>query len=217
MSELFYVFGIGLTLAALLVSFLGLRVESFPGSRAAFAGVITVFAVLVIGSAAFAVVLSREEKEEREEELAHAAEEGTLEEGSSEEDAEEREATDVIDGGEENPQVGAAPAGEAPPGDEPPAGGETIELTSPESGDLVFDTTELKAKTGTITIAYTNPSPVPHNVSIEVDGETVAEGATVTGGEVSEAGTDLEAGDYVFYCSVPGHRESGMEGTLTVK
>lgn len=27
---------------------------------------------------------------------------------------------------------------------------------------------------------------------------------------------DLAAGDYVFYCDVPGHRAAGMEGTLTV-
>jgi uncharacterized cupredoxin-like copper-binding protein len=29
--------------------------------------------------------------------------------------------------------------------------------------------------------------------------------------------TDVKPGEYVYYCSVPGHREGGMEGTLTVK
>jgi len=28
---------------------------------------------------------------------------------------------------------------------------------------------------------------------------------------------DLKAGTYTFYCSVPGHRQAGMHGTLVVK
>jgi len=28
---------------------------------------------------------------------------------------------------------------------------------------------------------------------------------------------DLAPGKYVFYCTVPGHRQAGMQGTLTVK
>jgi uncharacterized cupredoxin-like copper-binding protein len=39
----------------------------------------------------------------------------------------------------------------------------------------------------------------------------------ITDSEETATVKDLKAGQYVFYCSVPGHREGGMEGTLTVE
>ena len=39
----------------------------------------------------------------------------------------------------------------------------------------------------------------------------------MTDGATSTVEVDLKAGEYAFYCSVPGHREGGMEGKLTVK
>jgi plastocyanin len=58
---------------------------------------------------------------------------------------------------------------------------------------------------------------VPHNVYIEDDsGEVLAETETVTG-EATTAEAELEAGTYTYFCDVPGHREGGMEGTLTVE
>ena len=68
-----------------------------------------------------------------------------------------------------------------------------------------------------VTLAYANPSPVPHNIALEDDaGMVLAESEDITAGEVSiEA--DVVPGEYIYFCSIPGHRESGMEGTLTVE
>ena len=61
-----------------------------------------------------------------------------------------------------------------------------------------------------------NPSAVPHNIAIEGDG-VEEEGEVVEQGGVSRVSAELEPGEYTFYCSVPGHREAGMEGTLVVR
>jgi len=94
-------------------------------------------------------------------------------------------------------------------------GGTTLELAADPGGALAFDQTELTAPAGEVTIHLTNDAQIPHNV--EVEGNDVEEVSdTVTGAETSLELT-LEPGEYVFYCAVPGHREGGMEGTLTVE
>jgi len=147
----------------------------------------------VVGSAAFGVSLAREEHEHRAAEIAEYR----------------AEQAEEVEEGEE-------PVDEEPTDEEPVQGGD-LALTSPEAGDLIFEPDVLEAEAGEVVIDYTNPSEVPHNVAIEDGSETVAQGETVTGGDSAPATAELEPGEYVFYCSIPGHRESGMEGTLTVK
>ena len=53
-----------------------------------------------------------------------------------------------------------------------------------------------------------------HNLYIEGDGNT----ADLAGGESESLSTaGLDPGDYTVYCAIPGHREAGMETTLSIE
>jgi plastocyanin len=90
----------------------------------------------------------------------------------------------------------------------------TLKLAA-DPAALAFDKESLDAKAGKVTIDFDNPSAIPHNVVIEENGKELAGFEPISEGEESET-AELKAGTYTFYCSVPGHREAGMEGTLTV-
>ena len=102
----------------------------------------------------------------------------------------------------------------------PKAGGggasSSLKLAADPSGALKFDKSKLAAKAGNVSIVMTNPSAVPHGVALEGNGVDT-DGPVVDQGKTSTVKANLKAGTYTFYCPVPGHRQAGMEGTLTVK
>ncbi len=97
------------------------------------------------------------------------------------------------------------------------AGAATVDFEADPSGALAYTTDSATAKAGKATVNFTNSSPVPHDVAIEDEaGETIAKTEVLSEGSDSTT-AELEPGEYKFYCTVPGHRQGGMEGTLTVK
>ena len=78
-----------------------------------------------------------------------------------------------------------------------------------------FVPSEVEAEAGTVSVALTSEGG-PHTFTIELSegDETVAQ--VFSGAETDIGEIDLEAGTYNFYCAIPGHREGGMVGTLTV-
>lgn len=95
--------------------------------------------------------------------------------------------------------------------------GSSIDFEADPAGQLMFTAMKATGKAGDDTIVFKNPSAVPHNVAIEdSSGKTLVESETVTEGETTDK-VELEAGTYTFYCSIPGHRQAGMEGTLTIE
>jgi plastocyanin len=114
------------------------------------------------------------------------------------------------------PAKPTATTGSPAPSSSPAAGPSTsLKLAADSDGELGYNTKQLTAKAGRVTITMTNMSPIEHNVTL-ARGSTVL-GATPTfqGGSKSLT-LNLKPGTYTFYCSVPGHRAAGMEGTLTV-
>lgn len=100
----------------------------------------------------------------------------------------------------------AAPAGEGAASGEPL----TIEAQDP----YAWSVNELEATPGQV-IQATNAGFLEHNFVVDEWGieENLPPGEPV---EITVP-DDVAAGDtFVYYCSVPGHREGGMEGTLTI-
>jgi plastocyanin len=87
-----------------------------------------------------------------------------------------------------------------------------------ETGEgLTYTSDTATAKAGKVTVGFTNSQPLTHDVAIEdSSGKTIGKTELIAEGSDSTV-VDLKPGEYTFYCTVPGHREAGMEGTLTVK
>ena len=195
-ETLFYVFGIALVLSALVLSALGLRIERFPASRIVLAGIVAYFAALVGATSTFAVLNARDEQRKR--------------------DAEHAEAAAAVSAGGEQTTASTTTTGTTTTTQPAQGGGETLKVSSPADGSLVFEPSKLTAKAGSVTIEYDNPSPVDHSIAIEGGGKTLDE-SEIAADTTLTASADLQPGRFVYYCTVPGHREAGMVGTLTVK
>jgi plastocyanin len=111
----------------------------------------------------------------------------------------------------ETPAGSPAPESPAPGSPAASPGGEGATITMV---DMAFEPSEFSISPDTPTpVAFSNQGAALHNftideLAIDVDVEPA-----------STEDTDINApqGTYTFYCNVPGHRDAGMEGTLTVE
>jgi uncharacterized cupredoxin-like copper-binding protein len=92
----------------------------------------------------------------------------------------------------------------------------TLEIDADPNGQLAYVTTKATAPAGPLTLQSKNASSTPHDIAIEGNGID-DKGPVVQGGKVSTVKVTLKSGTYTFYCSVPGHRQAGMQGKITVK
>jgi len=88
-----------------------------------------------------------------------------------------------------------------------------LSIPADPNGQLAYVASKAVGQPGPVKIQMPNRSGTQHDIVIDGLGK----GAIVANG-VSSFEASLEAGKtYTYYCSVPGHRQAGMQGTLTVK
>lgn len=93
-----------------------------------------------------------------------------------------------------------------------------LEIPADPNGQLAYTVSDATAEPGALQIDSPNESTIPHDIALESpEGAELAKGETVSGGGVSTINVDVRGGDYTFFCTLPGHREAGMEGRLTVR
>jgi plastocyanin len=189
----FYIAGGLLVLWALFVSLgVGARRSDFPAGLSQQRAVIAVTAVLVLAAVSTAVITS----------------------GGATSSSAAGASTSSTSAGSVTSSTAAsgATSGAAPGGTQPQA---ALKLAANPGGQLAYDTKQLSAKAGSVTVAFTNASPLEHNFTIAQGSKVLGATPTFAGGTKSLT-VALKPGTYTFYCSVPGHRQAGMEGTLTV-
>jgi plastocyanin len=205
----FYIAGGVLVAWAILISMaVGMRKLSFPETDGQQRAVMGISAILVLAALVTAVATSGSPAKE----TASAATTTTPAPAAAETTTSTTPGTTAA---QTTAQPTATTGTPAPPSS--PAG-KTTKLTqaADPGGQLAFEKQELVAKAGTVTITFTNASPVEHNLSIEEANKKVV-GATPTFVGGSRTLTlKLAPGTYTFFCSVPGHRQAGMEGKLKV-
>jgi len=118
----------------------------------------------------------------------------------------------VVDAAAATPEsAGATPAAG---GEEQAAGQGAGEALEVESYDIYFEPDELSIPADTdVTVQLPNVGAAQHNFSIDELGISV----DIAPGATEETVINAPAGEYEYYCNVPGHKEAGMEGTLTVQ
>jgi mono/diheme cytochrome c family protein len=98
------------------------------------------------------------------------------------------------------------------------AQGGKLEIDADPNGQLAYLVGRATATAGALEIDSRNAASIPHDIALEgADGGVLAQGEDVSNGGVSSIRVDLRPGTYTFFCTLPGHREGGMQGTLVVR
>lgn len=98
-------------------------------------------------------------------------------------------------------------------GDLPAVEGPTSPALDVVATEMAYDPDAVAVAAGTVEVVLRNEGGVLHDLRITDQPFIIEAGA----GSTATGQVALEAGRYAFYCSLPGHREAGMEGVLEVR
>jgi len=110
------------------------------------------------------------------------------------------------------PEASPAASPDASPAASPVAGAGEFTVKAVE---LAFEPKEFTIPAGTdVVVTIENKGALQHDFVID---ELEVKSDLLDGGSSGTVTINAEPGTYEFYCSVPGHKEAGMVGTLTVE
>jgi plastocyanin len=186
----YFVLGSILVAWGLGLAILGLLREDFPPSGQA-GRVLMGVTVVIVAATLLALLATTEREHPREEAAAEAAEKKA----------------------EEEQQGGEAPGGTPPPEEAPSVEGNSINVTEKEFSIALAGGNEIQP--GRTTFVVQNVGKIEHDLAIKGAGEDVKT-PLIQGGQSRDLKADLNPGEYLFYCTVPGHEEAGMQVNVTV-
>lgn len=91
-----------------------------------------------------------------------------------------------------------------------------LEIDADPNGQLAYLVSAATATPGALLLSSKNASATPHDIAIQGPGVD-DKGQIVSNGGISKVNVTLKPGTYDFFCTVPGHRQAGMQGKITVK
>jgi plastocyanin len=198
LGSILVAWGLGLAILGLL------RADFPPDGRAG--RMLVIVTVLIVAGTMTALLATTKREHPREEAAAKAAELKALQKDKA-------TGSGTAPGTPTPP--GAAPE-QQPQAQPPPAGkGKKVDVTEKEFSIALAGGKSLTA--GGYRFEVKNQGQIQHDLTIDGDGVKGAKTPLISPRQSSELPVVLKAGTYKFYCSVPGHEQSGMKLDVTVK
>ncbi len=105
----------------------------------------------------------------------------------------------------------ASACGEEGGSDATPTG--SVEVTAI---DIAYEPADYTAEAGNIEITLVQDGQSPHDLVFEGRSDVHLEVGPDNLGDTDTGVFEFDPGTYTFFCTLAGHRQAGMEGTLTV-